>query len=242
MLIGIGPLVGLGLLTWLLVLSVRDMSDPENSYSGQSWFGVGPPLVIGIAHLRRGRGADVHLAHPGQALLGGEAGAARPRRGARGQGRRDPTPTDWKADRWPWCWGTTSHRARTPPSRRRSRSRSKLRRGAHAGLRRRSPRRDGRGVQGTSRRADGDGPHGDRARPRDAPRRQASPREWSSWTRSPPRRWSRSATRCDATVIVVGTAGESPIRGAMLGLDVAQAAAPGQPAGALRPMSGADRQ
>ena len=36
------------LLVWLLVLSVRDMSDPANSYSGQSWLGVGPPLVIGI--------------------------------------------------------------------------------------------------------------------------------------------------------------------------------------------------
>ena len=30
------------------MLSVRDMSDPANSYSGQSWFGVGPPLVIGV--------------------------------------------------------------------------------------------------------------------------------------------------------------------------------------------------
>jgi len=48
LLIGIGPLVGAALLVWLLVLSVRDMSDPDNSYSGQSWLGVGPPLVIGI--------------------------------------------------------------------------------------------------------------------------------------------------------------------------------------------------
>jgi amino acid transporter len=48
LLIGVGPLVGSGLLVWLLVLSVRDMSDPENSYSGQAWFGVGPPLVIGV--------------------------------------------------------------------------------------------------------------------------------------------------------------------------------------------------
>jgi amino acid transporter len=47
-LIGIGPLVGAGLLVWLLVLSIRDMSDPENSYSGKAWLGVGPPLVIGI--------------------------------------------------------------------------------------------------------------------------------------------------------------------------------------------------
>ena len=48
LLIGVGPLIGSALLVWLLVLSIRDMSDPENSYSGQSWLGVGPPLVIGI--------------------------------------------------------------------------------------------------------------------------------------------------------------------------------------------------
>ncbi len=48
LLIGIGPLLGAGLLVWLLVLAVGDLSDPENSYSGQSWFGFGPPLVIGV--------------------------------------------------------------------------------------------------------------------------------------------------------------------------------------------------
>jgi len=48
LLIGVGPLIGSALLTWLLVLSVRDMSDPANSYSGQAWLGMGPPLVIGI--------------------------------------------------------------------------------------------------------------------------------------------------------------------------------------------------
>jgi len=36
------------MLAWLLVESIRDMSDPDNSYSGVSWFGLGPPLVIGI--------------------------------------------------------------------------------------------------------------------------------------------------------------------------------------------------
>ena len=30
------------------MLSIRDMADPANSYSGQSWLGVGPPLVIGV--------------------------------------------------------------------------------------------------------------------------------------------------------------------------------------------------
>jgi amino acid transporter len=49
LLIGVGPVVGAILLAWLLVLSIRDMSDPANSYSGQAWLGVGPPLVIGVA-------------------------------------------------------------------------------------------------------------------------------------------------------------------------------------------------
>ncbi|MGY1690481.1 APC family permease [Geodermatophilus sp. SYSU D01105] len=48
LLIGLGPLVGAGLLIWLLVLAIRDISDPENSYTGQAWLGVGPPLVIGV--------------------------------------------------------------------------------------------------------------------------------------------------------------------------------------------------
>jgi len=47
-LIGVGPVVGSLLLLWLLVASFIDMADPENSYSGQAWFGVGPPLVIGL--------------------------------------------------------------------------------------------------------------------------------------------------------------------------------------------------
>jgi amino acid transporter len=48
LLIGVGPLVGAGLLIWLLVLAIRDISDPDNSYTGQAWLGVGPPLVIGV--------------------------------------------------------------------------------------------------------------------------------------------------------------------------------------------------
>ncbi|MET8509709.1 APC family permease [Streptomyces sp. NPDC004787] len=46
--IGVGPLTGAALLIWLLVESIIGMSDPENSYSGVSWFGFGPPLIIGI--------------------------------------------------------------------------------------------------------------------------------------------------------------------------------------------------
>jgi hypothetical protein len=48
LLIGVGPVVGALLLFWLLVESIIDMSDPANSYSGQTWLGVGPPLVIGV--------------------------------------------------------------------------------------------------------------------------------------------------------------------------------------------------
>ena len=48
LLIGVGPVVGSLLLIWLLALSIRDLADPENSYTGQAWLGVGPPLVIGV--------------------------------------------------------------------------------------------------------------------------------------------------------------------------------------------------
>jgi len=48
LLIGIGPVIGSLLLVWLLVAAFIDMADPQNSYSGQAWFGVGPPLVIGL--------------------------------------------------------------------------------------------------------------------------------------------------------------------------------------------------
>jgi hypothetical protein len=44
----VGPLIGSALLIWLLVESIADLADPANSYSGQAWLGVGPPLVIGV--------------------------------------------------------------------------------------------------------------------------------------------------------------------------------------------------
>jgi amino acid transporter len=46
--IGIGPLIGSGLLIWLLIRSVADLNDAEASATGVSWFGFGPPLVIGL--------------------------------------------------------------------------------------------------------------------------------------------------------------------------------------------------
>lgn len=47
LLVGLGPVVGALLLAWLLVESIIDQADPDNSYSEQAWFGVGPPLAIG---------------------------------------------------------------------------------------------------------------------------------------------------------------------------------------------------
>lgn len=51
LLIGVGPVLGALLLGWLLITAVVDMADPANSYTGQAWFGVGPPLVIGVGVL-----------------------------------------------------------------------------------------------------------------------------------------------------------------------------------------------
>jgi amino acid transporter len=54
LLLGAGPLIGAAMLGWLLVLSVRDLADAENSYTGQAWLGVGPPLVIGVGVMAAG--------------------------------------------------------------------------------------------------------------------------------------------------------------------------------------------
>jgi amino acid transporter len=51
LLIGVGPTLGGILLLGIFVKSCWDLSKPENSESGDSWLGVGPPLVIGIGML-----------------------------------------------------------------------------------------------------------------------------------------------------------------------------------------------
>jgi hypothetical protein len=53
-LIGVGPTLGGLMLAGILVKSCWDLSKPENSESGDSWFGLGPPLVIGIGFLLLG--------------------------------------------------------------------------------------------------------------------------------------------------------------------------------------------
>jgi amino acid transporter len=53
-LIGIAPLLGGVILAAIFVKSIIDLSDPANSESGDSWLGLGPPLVIGIFFLLMG--------------------------------------------------------------------------------------------------------------------------------------------------------------------------------------------
>ena len=48
LLVGVAPTLGGLILLYVLVKSCIDLSKPENSESGDSWLGIGPPLVIGI--------------------------------------------------------------------------------------------------------------------------------------------------------------------------------------------------
>ncbi len=52
--IGVGPTLGGIILFYLLVKNAIELSDPANSESGNSWFGIGPPLVIAVFFLLLG--------------------------------------------------------------------------------------------------------------------------------------------------------------------------------------------
>jgi amino acid transporter len=49
--IGAGPFLGGAILFYLLIKNAIELSDPANSESGNSWFGIGPPLVIAVFFL-----------------------------------------------------------------------------------------------------------------------------------------------------------------------------------------------
>jgi len=51
LLIGVAPLVGAIILTAVFIKSLVDLWNPENSASGDAWFGVGPPFIIGLGFL-----------------------------------------------------------------------------------------------------------------------------------------------------------------------------------------------
>jgi amino acid transporter len=52
--LGLAPTLGGLILLWVFVKSCVDLADPANSESGDSWIGLGPPLVIGIGFLLMG--------------------------------------------------------------------------------------------------------------------------------------------------------------------------------------------
>ena len=52
--IGLAPLIGAVLLTYIFVKALFNFSDPANSYTGQEWLGVAPPAVIGVGMLAIG--------------------------------------------------------------------------------------------------------------------------------------------------------------------------------------------
>jgi amino acid transporter len=53
-LIGVLPLLGGLILTAVFIKSCIDFADPANSESGDSWLGLGPPLIIGVGFLLLG--------------------------------------------------------------------------------------------------------------------------------------------------------------------------------------------
>ncbi len=50
-LVGVASTIGGLVLAWAFFKSAIDLSDPANSESGDSWFGLGPPFIIGIGSL-----------------------------------------------------------------------------------------------------------------------------------------------------------------------------------------------
>jgi amino acid transporter len=48
---GVMPFLGGAMLLYVFIKSCVDLSKPENSTAGDSWLGVGPPLVIGLGFL-----------------------------------------------------------------------------------------------------------------------------------------------------------------------------------------------
>ena len=71
------------MLLGIFVKSCYDLSKPENSESGDSWFGLGPPLVIGLGFLCSARVLMLHLARAEPGVLPPQARGRRPRAAGR---------------------------------------------------------------------------------------------------------------------------------------------------------------
>ena len=53
-LLGVFPLLGGLILTWVFIASLDSLYYPANSASGTSWFGIGPPFIIGLGFIVAG--------------------------------------------------------------------------------------------------------------------------------------------------------------------------------------------
>jgi hypothetical protein len=53
-LVGLAPLAGAVMLGYVFVKECINLANPANSASGNSWFGIGPPLVIAVVFLLLG--------------------------------------------------------------------------------------------------------------------------------------------------------------------------------------------
>lgn len=52
--VGVAPVIGACMLSYLFFKSLADWTDPKNSSTGASWFGFAPPAVIGVGFLLLG--------------------------------------------------------------------------------------------------------------------------------------------------------------------------------------------
>ena len=52
--IGLAPLIGAAMLGYLFIEAIRTFADPEESYTGQEFLGIGVPVVIGLGFLLLG--------------------------------------------------------------------------------------------------------------------------------------------------------------------------------------------
>ena len=114
--VGVGPSLGGVILFYLLIKNAIELSDPANSESGNSWFGLGPPLVIAVFFLVLGvapDGGPVAQAVPG--LLPAQA-RGRARRLPRGRSASRRSDRSGRSLRWARSSSATT--ARTAARRR----------------------------------------------------------------------------------------------------------------------------
>ena len=83
--IGLAPLIGAVILTYVFVKALFNFSDLENAYSSSEWLGFAPPAVIGVGMILLGCRPALRLAAlQARAVLQAAPRGGRPE-GARGR-------------------------------------------------------------------------------------------------------------------------------------------------------------